>query len=39
MPIAVPIVAGTAIKGVASNLMMRGVMERHPNAFLITLQS
>ncbi|MBP7972714.1 MAG: alpha/beta fold hydrolase [Candidatus Nanopelagicales bacterium] len=39
MPIAVPIVAGTAIKGVAANLMMRGVMERHPNAFLITLQS
>lgn len=38
-PIAVPIVAGTAIKGLAANLMMRGVMERHPNAFLITLQS
>lgn len=39
MPIAVPIVAGTAIKGLAANIMMRGVMERHPNAFLITLQS
>lgn len=38
-PIAVPIVAGTAIKGLAANMMMRGVMERHPNAFLITLQS
>jgi len=37
MPIAVPIVAGTAIKGVAATLMMRGVLERHPNAFLITL--
>lgn len=39
MPIAVPIVAGTAMRGVAAHLMMRGVMERHPNAFLITLQS
>lgn len=39
MPIAVPIVAGTAIKGVAANVMMRGVMERHPNAFLITLSN
>jgi len=39
MPIAVPIVAGTAIKGVAANVMMRGVMERHPNAFLVTLSS
>lgn len=39
MPIAVPIVAGTAIKGVAATLMMRGVLERHPNAFLITLAS
>ena len=37
MPIAVPIVAGTAIKGVAATLMMRRVLERHPNAFLITL--
>jgi pimeloyl-ACP methyl ester carboxylesterase len=37
MPVAVPIVAGTAIKGVAANLMMRGVLRRHPNAFLITL--
>ncbi len=39
MAIAVPIVAGTAIKGLAASVMMRGVMERHPNAFLITLQS
>lgn len=39
MPIAVPIVAGTAIKGVAANAMMRGVLERHPNAFLVTLAS
>ncbi len=39
MTIAVPIVAGTAIKGLAANVMMRGVMERHPNAFLVTLQS
>jgi pimeloyl-ACP methyl ester carboxylesterase len=39
MPIAVPIVAGTAIKGVAAHVMMRGVMERHPNAFLVTLSS
>ena len=39
LPIAVPIIAGTAIKGLAANVMMRGVMERHPNAFLVTLQS
>lgn len=39
MPIAVPIVAGTAIKGLAASMMMRGVMRRHPNAFLITLQN
>ncbi len=37
MPVAVPIVAGTAIRGVAAAVMMRGVLERHPNAFLITL--
>lgn len=37
MPIAVPIIAGTAIKGVAATVMMRRVMQRHPNAFLITL--
>lgn len=37
MPVAVPIVAGTAIRGVAAHLMMRNVLERHPNAFLITL--
>ncbi len=37
MPIAVPIVAGTAIRGVAATLMMRRVLQRHPNAFLITL--
>lgn len=35
----VPIVAGTAIRGVAATLMMRQVMRRHPNAFLITLAS
>lgn len=39
MTIAVPIIAGTAIKGVAATLMMRKVLERHPNAFLITLAS
>ncbi len=39
VPIAVPIVAGTAIKGVAASLMMRRVLQRHPNAFLITLAS
>lgn len=39
MPVAVPIVAGTAIRGVAATLMMRRVLERHPNAFLITLAS
>ena len=37
MPVAVPIVAGTAIRGVAATVMMRSVLERHPNAFLITL--
>lgn len=37
MQVAVPIVAGTAIKGVAASMMMHGVLERHPNAFLITL--
>ena len=37
MPVAVPIIAGTAIRGVAATLMMRGVLERHPNAFLLTL--
>lgn len=37
MTLAVPIVAGTAIRGVAATLMMRGVLQRHPNAFLITL--
>ena len=39
MNIAVPIVAGTAIRGVAATLMMRQVLQRHPNAFLITLAS
>lgn len=39
MPVAVPIVAGTAMRGVAANLMMRRVLERHPNSFLITLQN
>lgn len=37
MPVAVPIVAGTAIRGVAATVMMRQVLERHRNAFLITL--
>ncbi len=37
MDIAVPIIAGTAIRGVAATLMMRQVLRRHPNAFLITL--
>lgn len=37
MSIAVPIVAGTAIRGVAATLMMRQVLQRHPDAFLITL--
>jgi pimeloyl-ACP methyl ester carboxylesterase len=38
MPVAVPIVAGTAIKGLAATVMLRGVLARHPNAFLITLE-
>lgn len=37
VPVAVPIVAGTAIRGLAATVMMRPVLERHPNAFLITL--
>lgn len=37
VPIAVPIVAGTAIRGVAATVMMRQVLQRHNNAFLITL--
>ncbi len=37
MPVAVGIVAGTAIRGAAAGVMMRPVLERHPNAFLITL--
>ncbi len=37
MRVAVGIVAGTAIRGVAANVMMRPVLERHPNAFMITL--
>lgn len=37
MPVAVPIIAGTAIRGIAATLMMRSVLARHPNAFLITL--
>ena len=35
--VAVPIVAGTAIRGVAATVMMRRVLARHENAFLITL--
>jgi pimeloyl-ACP methyl ester carboxylesterase len=37
VPVAVPIVAGTVIRGLAATVMMRQVLERHPNAFLITL--
>lgn len=37
-PVAVPIVAGTAIRGLAASLMMNGVLHRHPNAFLVTLE-
>jgi pimeloyl-ACP methyl ester carboxylesterase len=37
VPVAVPIIAGTAIRGLAAIVMMRQVLERHPNAFLITL--
>jgi pimeloyl-ACP methyl ester carboxylesterase len=35
----VGIIAGTAIRGVAATVMMNRVLERHPNAFLITLAS
>lgn len=37
MGLSVPIVAGTAVKGVAATAMMRGVLRRHPDAFLVTL--
>lgn len=37
-PIAVPIVAGTAIRGMAATVMMNRVLQRHPNAFLVTLE-
>jgi pimeloyl-ACP methyl ester carboxylesterase len=37
VPVAVPIVAGTAIRGLAATVMMKPVLERHQNAFLITL--
>lgn len=37
-PIAVPIIAGTAIRGAAASVTMNRVMQRHPNAFLITLE-
>lgn len=36
--VAVPIVAGTAIRGVAATVMMSRVLQRHPNAFLVTLE-
>ncbi len=36
--LAVGVVAGTAIQGVAAHLMFRRVLERHPNAFLVTLE-
>ena len=39
MTLAVPIVAGTAIKGLAARFLMNRVLKRHPNAFLITLAS
>jgi pimeloyl-ACP methyl ester carboxylesterase len=39
VPVAVGIVAGTAIRGAAATVMMRPVLERHPEAFLITLAS
>lgn len=39
MDVAVPIIAGTAVRGVTATLMMRRVLQRHPNAFLITLAS
>jgi len=35
--IAVVFVAGTAIRGIAARVLMHGVMQRHPNAFLVTL--
>jgi pimeloyl-ACP methyl ester carboxylesterase len=34
----VAVVAGTAIQGVAARLLMRGVLRRHPTAFLVTLE-
>jgi pimeloyl-ACP methyl ester carboxylesterase len=37
-PVAVPIVAGTAIRGMAATVMMSGVLRRHTNAFLVTLE-
>lgn len=37
MRVAVGLVAGTAIRGAAASVMMRGVLQRHPDAFLITL--
>ncbi len=38
MSVPVVFVAGTAIRGVAARILMRGVMQRHPNAFLVTLE-
>ncbi len=37
-PVAVPIIAGTAIRGLAASLTMNSVLDRHPNAFLVTLE-
>lgn len=37
MHVAVGLVAGTAIRGAAAKVMMRNVLQRHPDAFLITL--
>jgi pimeloyl-ACP methyl ester carboxylesterase len=35
---AVAIVAGTAVRGAAAAIVMRGVLQRHPSAFLVTLE-
>lgn len=37
MFVAVGLVAGTAIRGAGAKVMMRNVLQRHPDAFLITL--
>jgi len=35
--VAIGLVAGTAIRGATATVMMRAVLQRHPDAFLITL--